>query len=118
MPTSQPLVPTGGPYDSRQETVAMMQQADIPLAPSAASSSPPMAPAPAGAAQSPSQPVPGAPMTGLDLLMAHTPEEFPFIGQEAAQPVGQTDSPLAALAASAQSQFAQAVLSRLNQSGR
>lgn len=111
---AEDLVPTGGDYGTRQQTVANMQSAGVPL-----QSSPAQAPAPAGRpAPAAGQPPPpdGAPVTGLDLLLSHTPDEFGFLGQpETAQPAGQQDSPLVALAQSAQSTFGLAVLSRLNQ---
>lgn len=56
-------------------------------------------------------------MTGLDLLAGRTPADFPFINdpsQAPAQPSDQPDSPIAALAQSAQSTFGLAVLARLN----
>lgn len=120
MASSQDLVPTGGAYGSRQETVALMNQAGVPL-----NSSPTPAASPAQAGRSaPRQPVPPNAGTGggfnpLDLLGQNGPEAFPFIGAEpAVPPMAEPDSPLAALAASSQSTFGLAVLARLSQTGR
>jgi hypothetical protein len=56
-------------------------------------------------------------MSGLDLLRDRSPADFPFIGTEQAgsPAASEPDSVMSALAASAQSSFAQAVLSRLTQ---
>lgn len=115
MATSQDLVPTGQEYGKRQETVAAMQQAGIPLA------SPQ-----GGGAPAPTQPSvtaggpplePGAPLSPLDLLEQNTPDAFPFIsdlGTAPALPASDQASAVAAMSASAQSSFARAVLSRLS----
>jgi len=115
MTTSQDLVPTNQPYGNRQENVAAMQAGGIPT-----STTPP--PPPGQPPQGPGGPpalLPGGgggpPMSGLDLLRGHTPADFPFIGDQGAgsPPAEEPDSVTSALAASAQSSFARAVMARL-----
>jgi len=116
MPTSEDLVPNDQPQGSRQETVAGMQQAGLPLSTSPSSGQPELpAATPASAPSQPQIGPQGPPMSGLDLLAGRSPADFPFIGgEESGSPAAsEPDSVMSALAASAQSSFAQAVLSRL-----
>jgi hypothetical protein len=114
-PTSQDLVPTNQPYGNRQENVAAMQQGGVPT--STTPPPPPGQPSPGGGG--PPALLPGGPssppMSGLDLLRGHTPADFPFIDspQTTSQPAEEPDSVTSALAASAQSSFARAVMARL-----
>lgn len=114
MPSSQDLVPTGGEYGARQETVGLMQQAGVPLASSPGSGPQPQAPI--STQPGVGAPDAGGPMTGIDLLMSTAPGDFGFLGQEdPAQPATEPDSPVRSLAASSQSSFGAAVLARLAQ---
>lgn len=115
MATSEPLVGTGQPYGQRQATVSAMRRADIPL------NIPPKSPGGTAGTQAPppvGAPSSGGPVVGADLLRRTTPGDFPFITDSTAEPIAQPtaepDSPMQALAGSAQSSFALAVLSRLN----
>lgn len=102
--SSETGVPRNLPYGERQNTVAAMQQADVPLSPTRPTTTPAARPPAGGSGVR--QP--------LDLLAETTPADFPFIGEEQPLPAEQSGSVLDSLAVSAQSSFAQAVLSRLN----
>lgn len=122
MPTSEPYVPSNLPYGERQNTVAAMEQAGVPLRPGAATAGADRGGA--GASPRPSSgPAAAAPASGLDLLAGRTPGDFQFLADPDAQtpdaqPAGQSDSPLQALAQSSQSTFGMAVLSRLSANTR
>lgn len=108
--TSESLVATGRPYGERQKLKAGMQQAGLPLAPSAQSG--PSLPAPASSSRVAPQPG-SAPMGGLSLL-DRAPDDFPFLADPPPPAAaGDTGSVMSALGASAQSTFAQAVIARL-----
>lgn len=105
MATSEPLVPKGLPQGSRQQVRAGMQQAGIPLAPRQQARTPSI---------SPQAPTPGG---VLDLLT--TPDDFPFLGgEDTGQAPTAPQSVLSGLAASAQSDFARAVIARIAQNLR
>lgn len=114
MTDRQPLVPDGQPYGARKATVAAMRQAGVPLAPKKSKS-----PGTGGGPPLSNAAGPGGVRSGVDLLADHAPSDFPFLAaggdpqETAAQPSTEPDSPLQALAGSAQSSFAAAVLSRL-----
>jgi hypothetical protein len=114
MATSEDLVGTGGAYGTRQERVAAMRAGGLPLGSSPTSRQ--GARSEGGVPASPPSPGGGGFRTGLDLLGQTSPEDFPFaLASDAplpAEPSAPT-SPLNALAGSAQSTFALAVLSRL-----
>lgn len=115
MATSQPLVPKGLPKGERQRTVENMQRAGIPLAPRTGQAS-------AGLQASPGPaPVPAGADPVARVLAENTPADFPFLSQPeqaaasggATPPPAAPQSPMSALAASSQSQFGAAVMSRL-----
>lgn len=111
MATSEPLVPKGLPQGSRQEVRQGMVQAGIPL--DVPKGGPRGAPGVAPV-------IPGSVGDGgvLNLLSDNGPEAFPFIQETLPQqgsPADAPDSVVFALAASAQSEFAQAVSARLAQ---
>ena len=112
MATSEPLVPTNRPQGSRQETRAGMLQAGIPLAP-------PAEPGQAGAAPPGVPPGGPTPRSAAALDLSQTsPDQFPFLGDNLEQPnvpapVSEPNSVFGALALSAQSEFARAVLAQV-----
>jgi len=113
MATSEPLVPKGLPQGSRQEVRQGMVQAGVPL------DVPKGGPRTSGTSGT-SPIIPGSAGDGgaLNLLSENGPEAFPFIQETLPQqgsPADAPDSVVSALAASAQSEFAQAVSARLAQ---
>lgn len=117
MASSEPLVPTGQPYGARKDTRAAMVSAGLPLAPTPNGASSPQ-PGASGGSGRPAQAGPSGPPGPLSMLLSRSPQDFPFLAEQANQPVSSSQSPQSvssALAASAQSSFAQAVSARLNQ---
>lgn len=119
MATSEPLVPTGGPYASRGPVKQAMAQAGLPVAPPA-----PVSGGSQGGFTS-STPASFSPPSGtggdpLDVLLAAGPGAFPFIQEQApeAQPPAAPRSVARALVESSQSEFGRAVATRLSQLGR
>lgn len=114
MATSEDLVPTGLPQGQRQILRAARRRAGLNLA------QPDVSGQPQGAVSSPpgSSPQTPSPAGPLGLLLANTPDDFPWLGDTASPVAAQASSPTSvssALASSAQSSFARAVSARLNQ---
>lgn len=113
MATSEPLVPKGLPKGSRQQVREGMQRAGIPLAPPGANGVSPtrLRPTPGGVPARSRE----AQALGIDLSQV-TPDQFPFLADQADNQISEPTAPgtvTDALAASAQSEFAQAVMARL-----
>lgn len=115
MPTSQDLVPNNQPYGARQQNVAAMQQAGLPLA--STPSSPPQLVNGGGGGPVASPPTAGG-FSPLSLLQNQSPSDFPFTSAVTQPPAGAQPDTFAALQASAQSSFAVAVMQRLQESRR
>ena len=74
MPTSQDLVPTGQPQGARQDTVAAMQAADIPLSSEGGPPAPVVPGSPAGPSPvAQAGPVPRGGLQGFDALANREP---------------------------------------------
>lgn len=115
MTDRQRFVPDGLPQGERQKTVAALNQAGVPLDPGTSATT-------RGARARPTARTTGraaGPPGPLDFLTRSTPGDFPFLTEPdataVAPPSTEPESLTQALAASSQSSFGVAVLSRLNQ---
>ena len=106
---TEELVPRGLPYGEGQKIRQAKLAAGLPLEASPVSTAQGGSPAVSRATSAA-----GGPRSPGQILAETTPGDFPFVTEPGvAPPPDQPDSPLAALAVSAQSSFGKAVLSRL-----
>lgn len=115
MAHDEPLIPKNLPQGERQKVREGMVRAGIPLGPPAdGADTPRLAAQPRAATSSPAPPDRGV----LGLLDGRSPADFPFLASPGPDRPAAADpgtSVVAALAASAQSDFARAVAARLAQ---
>ena len=101
------LVATGQEYGERQQTVAMMQRANLPVRSSAGE------PRMGVPASIPNFPVVRPANPDFDPLEGRTPQDYPFLAGQPATHPGSAPTPLSAMHGQANSDYVRAVLARL-----